>query len=137
MNELLVVKTVQVISAALVIALLFGWLPAWRAKAPEVKTALWRLYGICMVLAVLMFLLGNPRFLSSHSMRDGLLCGDSSPYARLDKLLGGEGWGMSYQAGVYVMAQVDGIRIIAVVYCIAAFRLWRRQSRQEQQPSQA
>ena len=34
---------------------------------------------------------------------------------------------MSYQAGAYIMAQVDGIRIVALVYCIVAFIVWKRQ----------
>ncbi len=78
-----------------------------------------------MAMAALMLFLGNPHFASSHLMRDLLLSGDSSLYAMLNKVFGGRHRGMSYEASAYIMAQIDGVRVVAIAYCAMAVWFWK------------
>lgn len=124
MNERILVNLANGLQIALTVVLLLGWLPAWKARSKGAGNLLWWIYGTCMMMAVLMLFLGNPQFALGDRMRDTLLTGDHSPYATLDKVLGGRGRGMSYSAGCYI-AQVDGIRAVAIAYCIMSIWFWR------------
>jgi len=123
MNELVVVRLVQTLHIALVASLLIGWLPAWKLKSKG--NLLWWIYGICIVMVLSMAILGNPQFSLGDRMRDSLVTGDHSPYAMLNKLVGGRQRGMSYRAGCYIV-QLDGVRIVAIAYWVMVVYGWKR-----------
>lgn len=127
-NEMMIVRMVQAIHIMLVVGLLVGWLPAWKLKAKGAGNVLWKIYGICMIVVVLLAVSGNPKFSLGDRMRDRLITGDHSPYAMLNKAFGGRQRGMSYRAGCYI-AQTDGIRITAIVYYFIVLYTWKSRCR--------
>ncbi len=122
MSELIVVYLVQGVEiASKVVLLLLGWFPAWKARSKGEGNLLWKVYGACMGVALLMFFAGNPVFSLGDRVADGLFAGDFSPWADLSGLFGGRGRGMSYSASRYI-TQIDGIRVVAIAYCFMIFR---------------
>jgi hypothetical protein len=125
--EMLLVYLFGGIKILFALALLLGGIPAWFFKSKGGGNLLWTIYIICIAIASLMLFLQIQLDLGD-GIRDLLFASDSSPYAMINHLFGGNGHGMSYSASNSITT-ISGLQFVGMVYCLISFYLWKKRIR--------
>ncbi len=100
------------------LALLLGWIMAWRFKSKGGGNLLWIIYGICVIIAVTSMLLFQDIFGRNDTIREWFM----SDQGFIASLNGGRG--LSFPAAQSI-SLFNGIHIMGMLYCIIALYFWK------------
>jgi len=100
------------------IALLFGWILAWRFKSKGGGYLLWIIYIICVLIAAA-FLFFPPDVFSRNDTVREFFMSDQGFIATLNG-----GRGLSFPAAQSI-SLTNGIQIMGMLFCLIALYVWK------------
>ncbi len=109
---------------AFTLALLLGWLLAWRFKSKGGGYLLWIFYGVCVIIAALIMFLFQDLFGRNDAIREWFM----SDTGFISFLNGGRG--LRFPAAQSI-SLINGLQIMGLVYCIVSIFLWKTRLRKK------
>jgi hypothetical protein len=99
------------------LALLFGWILAWRFKSKGGGKSLWIIYGICIVIAAVLMIFYQDLFVRNDAIREWFMS-DTGFVAEMNG-----GRGLRFPAAQSI-SMINGIQIMGMLFCIIALFVW-------------
>lgn len=138
--EMLLLLVAGVLKIAFAVALIMGWYPALKVKSKGGGLFLLKSYGVCLIVAVVMLVVGLSPLRLPDFPRDLLFTSDTSLWGELSNLFGQGRRGMSYQVGVS-NTSASPFTLIGIFYAVVLlsyfrkngqlwYRIWGKQSPQ-------